>query len=117
MIPPANMYKKVLEWESRRQIGINRHSINTNKLEIMKSVKLNNGIEMPILGFGVYQIPDYDECKRSVLNALETGYRSIDTAAGYQNEEAVGDAIKESGINRNEIFVTTKLWISDNGFE
>jgi 2,5-diketo-D-gluconate reductase A len=83
----------------------------------MKTVKLNNGVEMPILGFGVYQIPDYEECKRSVLNALEIGYRSIDTAAGYQNEEAVGDAIKESGIKRDDIFVTTKLWIADVGYE
>lgn len=72
---------------------------------------------MPILGFGVYQIPNYDECKRSVLTALETGYRSIDTAQAYGNEKAVGDAIKESGIPRNEIFVTTKLWISDYGYE
>ncbi len=72
---------------------------------------------MPILGFGVYQIPNYDECKKSVLTALETGYRSIDTAQAYGNEKAVGDAIKESGIPRNEIFVTTKLWISDYGYE
>ena len=79
----------------------------------MKNVKLNNGVEMPILGFGVYQIPDYDECKRAVLDALETGYRLIDTASAYQNEKAVGDAIKESGINRKELFITTKLWISD----
>lgn len=72
---------------------------------------------MPILGLGVYQIPDYNECKNTVLNALEVGYRSIDTAAAYQNEEAVGDAIKESGINREELFVTTKLWIADAGYE
>ncbi len=83
----------------------------------MKSVKLNNGVEMPILGFGVYQVRDYDECKKSVLHALETGYRSIDTAAAYQNEKAVGDAIKESGINREELFITTKLWMKDTGFE
>lgn len=83
----------------------------------MKTVKFNNGVEMPILGFGVYQIPNYDECKKSVLTALETGYRSIDTAQAYGNEKAVGDAIKESGIPRNEIFVTTKLWISDYGYE
>ncbi|MCD7972204.1 MAG: aldo/keto reductase [Candidatus Azobacteroides sp.] len=83
----------------------------------MKSVILNNGVEMPILGFGVYQIPDFDECKRCVLDALETGYRSIDTAAVYGNEEAVGAAIKESGIPREELFITTKLWISDAGYE
>ena len=83
----------------------------------MKNVKLNNGVEMPILGFGVYQIPDYDECKRAVLDALETGYRLIDTAAAYFNEKAVGDAIKESGINRKELFITTKLWINNAGYE
>ena len=83
----------------------------------MQNVKLNNGVEMPILGFGVYQIPDYDECKRAVLDALETGYRLIDTASAYQNEKAVGDAIKESGINRKELFITTKLWITEYGYE
>ncbi|MGW1455686.1 aldo/keto reductase [Salegentibacter agarivorans] len=83
----------------------------------MKTIKLNNGIEMPILGFGVFQVPDYKECKQSVLMALKSGYRLIDTAAAYQNEEAVGDAIKESGIPRQEIFLTTKLWIDHNGYE
>ena len=83
----------------------------------MKNVKLNNGVEMPILGFGVYLIPDYDECKRAVLDALETGYRLIDTASAYFNEKAVGDAIKESGINRKELFITTKLWHTDSGYE
>lgn len=72
---------------------------------------------MPILGVGVYQIPDYDQCKQTVLDALHAGYRSIDTAAAYQNEEAVGEAIKESGIDRKELFVTTKLWIADAGYE
>ena len=81
------------------------------------TAKLNNGVEMPILGFGVYQIPDYDECKRAVLDALETGYRLIDTASAYLNEKAVGDAIKESGINRKELFITTKLWINNAGYE
>ena len=83
----------------------------------MKYTTLNNGLKMPILGFGVYQIPDFDECKKSVLLALKAGYRMIDTAAGYGNEAAVGQAIKESGIPREDIFVTTKLWISDNGYE
>lgn len=83
----------------------------------MKTVTLNNGVEMPILGYGVYQIPDYDACKKCVLTALETGYRSIDTAQAYGNEKAVGDAVRESGIDRADIFVTTKLWISDYGFE
>ena len=83
----------------------------------MKTIKLNNGIEMPILGYGVFQVPDYDECKNSVLSALESGYRSIDTAQAYGNEKAVGDAIKESGIPREDLFITTKLWISDYGYE
>ncbi len=83
----------------------------------MKTVKLNNGVEMPILGFGVYQMTDLQECKQSVRDALEIGYRSIDTAAAYHNEEAVGKAIKESGIPREELFITTKLWIQDAGYE
>ena len=83
----------------------------------MQNVKLNNGVEMPILGFGVYLIDDYDECKRAVLDALEVGYRLIDTASAYFNEKAVGDAIKESGINRKELFITTKLWITEYGYE
>ena len=83
----------------------------------MKTATLNNGVEMPILGFGVYQVTDLAECERSVLTALETGYRLIDTASAYQNETAVGNAIKKSGIAREEIFVTTKLWIQDTGYE
>jgi len=83
----------------------------------MKTVKLNNGVEMPLLGFGVFQIPDPDECENSVLNAIETGYRLIDTAASYMNESAVGDAIKKSGVARDELFITTKLWVQDNGYE
>jgi 2,5-diketo-D-gluconate reductase A len=91
-------------------------SSNT-KREFMKNVVLNNGVEMPILGFGVYQITDTQECERSVFDALQTGYRLIDTAAAYENEEAVGKAIKRSGVAREEIFVTTKLWIQDSGYE
>ncbi len=83
----------------------------------MKNVVLNNGVEMPILGFGVYQIPDADECERSVSEALQTGYRLIDTASAYMNEEAVGRAIKKGGVAREDIFVTTKLWVSDAGYE
>lgn len=82
-----------------------------------KMITLNNGIEMPTLGFGVFQIPDYDECKQAILQALKNGYRLIDTAAAYLNEGTVGDAIRESGINREEIFVTTKLWVQDAGYE
>jgi 2,5-diketo-D-gluconate reductase A len=79
------------------------------------SVILNNGVEMPILGFGVFQIPDAAECERSVQDALAAGYRLIDTAAAYGNEEAVGKAISKSGVSREELFVTTKLWIQDAG--
>ena len=83
----------------------------------MQTVKLNNGVEMPILGFGVYQITDMDECEKVVSEALNAGYRSIDTASAYFNEEAVGCAIKKSGIPREELFITTKLWIQDAGYE
>lgn len=83
----------------------------------MQNLTLNNGVEMPILGFGVFQVNDLKECERSVSDALEAGYRSIDTAASYMNEEAVGNAIRSSGIARNEIFVTTKLWVQDAGYD
>lgn len=83
----------------------------------MKTVKLNNGVEMPILGFGVFQIADLNECEKSVLDAIDIGYRLIDTAASYLNETAVGNAIRKSGIAREELFVTTKLWVQDTGYE
>ncbi|GFO69487.1 2,5-diketo-D-gluconic acid reductase [Geomonas limicola] len=82
----------------------------------MEKVILNNGVEMPILGFGVYQVPDAEECERSVSEALGVGYRLIDTAAAYLNEVAVGNAVRKSGIAREELFVTTKLWIQDAGY-
>ncbi|KYG27783.1 aldo/keto reductase [Priestia endophytica] len=83
----------------------------------MQKVRLNNGVEMPILGFGVYQIEDAKQCEQAVYEALISGYRLIDTAAAYMNEEAVGKAIKRSGIPREEIFITTKLWIQNAGYE
>lgn len=83
----------------------------------MKTVKLNNGVEMPILGFGVFQIANQKECEASVLNAIETGYRLIDTAASYMNETSVGNAIKKSGINRDDLFITSKLWVQHTGYE
>ena len=82
----------------------------------MKYVKLNNGVEMPILGFGVYQIPK-EETKRCVLDAIKVGYRSIDTAQSYFNEEEVGEAISECGVPRNELFITTKVWIDNYGYD
>ena len=83
----------------------------------MQTVKLNNNVEMPILGFGVYQVPDHNECERVVSEALEVGYRLIDTAQAYFNEEAVGKAIKNSGIDRKDIFLVTKVWVSNGGYE
>lgn len=83
----------------------------------MEYVKLNNGVEMPVLGFGVFQVTDLAECERSVVDAIETGYRLIDTAQSYMNEEAVGKAIKRSGIAREELFITTKLWVQSKGYE
>ena len=82
----------------------------------MKTVKLNNGVEMPAIGFGVYQIPASDT-ERCVSDALEVGYRMIDTAASYFNEKQVGDAIRHSGLKREEIFVTTKLWVQDHEYD
>jgi len=83
----------------------------------MNYVTLNNGIKMPILGYGVFQIADLEECERCVLDALEVGYRLLDTAQSYGNESAVGNAIRKSGVPREEIFLTTKLWISEAGYE
>ena len=82
----------------------------------METVKLNNGVEMPILGYGVYQVTP-EECERCVLYALSVGYRSIDTAQAYFNEEGVGNALVKSGIPRSEVFITTKVWISNGGYE
>ncbi|MEG8055489.1 aldo/keto reductase [Sphingomonas faeni] len=81
------------------------------------AVTLNNGVAMPILGFGVFQVPDPAECERSVRDAIDVGYRLLDTAASYGNEAAVGAAIKSHGIDRSELFVTTKLWIQDVSYE
>ncbi|TYS13514.1 aldo/keto reductase [Rossellomorea vietnamensis] len=83
----------------------------------MQKVTLNNGVEMPILGFGVFQIQDENECEQAVYDAIMAGYRLIDTAASYLNEEAVGRAIKRSGVPREELFITTKLWVQDAGYE
>ncbi len=83
----------------------------------MQHVKLNNGVAMPLLGFGVFQIADAAACERSVVDAIETGYRLIDTAASYLNEAAVGRGLQRSSIAREELFVTTKLWIQRDGYE
>jgi 2,5-diketo-D-gluconate reductase A len=83
----------------------------------MNHVTLNNGVEMPLLGFGVFQVTDLAECQRAVEDALSVGYRLLDTAASYKNEEAVGSAIRRSEIARDQLFVTTKLWVSDTGYE
>ena len=83
----------------------------------MQITTLNNGVEMPVLGFGVFQVTDLEECERTVTEAIATGYRLIDTAASYYNEEAVGKAIKKSGVPRHDLFITTKLWIQAQGYE
>ncbi|WP_346915385.1 aldo/keto reductase [Clostridium sp.] len=83
----------------------------------MEYITLNNGVKMPILGYGVYQIENLKECERCVLDAIEIGYRSIDTAQTYGNEEAVGSAIKKCNVPREELFITTKVWISNAGYE
>ena len=83
----------------------------------MEYVTLNNGIKWPLEGFGVFQVPDPAQCKQAVLDAINSGYRLIDTAAAYMNEEAVGAAIKESGVDRSELFITTKLWVQDADYE
>lgn len=83
----------------------------------MQTVTLNNGVKMPIIGFGVYQVPDAEECENAVYEALMAGYRLIDTASGYLNEEAVGRAIKRSGVPREDLFITTKLWVQDASYE
>src|ERR1700675_1665714 len=84
---------------------------------LMQQVALNNGLAMPLLGFGVFQITDAAACEQSVVDAIATGYRLIDTAASYLNEAAVGRGLQRSGVPRNELFVTTKLWIQRNGYE
>jgi 2,5-diketo-D-gluconate reductase A len=83
----------------------------------MQTLTLNNGIAMPVVGYGVYQIPDSQECTRCVIDAIQVGYRLIDTAASYMNEAAVGEGIKRSGIPREQLFVTTKLWVQHVGYE
>ena len=83
----------------------------------MEYVKLNNGLQMPILGYGVYQIPDLKECERCVIDAIDVGYRLIDTAQAYFNEEAVGNAVEKSGVKREDLFITSKIWITNAGYE
>ena len=83
----------------------------------MKTIQLNNGVEMPMLGLGVFQMADLDECEQAVSTAIQSGYRLIDTASMYLNESAVGNAIKKSSVKREELFITTKLWVQDTGYE
>ena len=83
----------------------------------MEYAVLNNGIKMPMEGFGVFQVPDQEQCEKAVLDAIASGYRLIDTAAAYMNEKAVGEAVKKCGVPRGELFITTKLWIQDAGYE
>ena len=87
-----------------------------HKSQLMQQVILNNGVAMPIIGFGVFQVKDLSECERSVVDAIQTGYRLIDTAEAYENEEAVGRAIRKCGVKREELFITTKLYIKSDGY-
>ena len=87
------------------------------KENIENSIILNNGISMPNIGFGVFRMTDQAECEEAVVQAIQAGYRLIDTAAAYENEEAVGRAIKRCGISREDLFITTKLWITDTSYE
>jgi len=84
---------------------------------VMQKAKLDTGVEIPVLGFGVFQVADQKECERAVVGAIESGYRLIDTAASYMNEEAVGRGIRASSVDRKDLFITTKLWIQRNGYE
>lgn len=84
--------------------------------QTMEYVTLNNGVKMPVLGYGVYQVSN-EECERCVLDAISEGYRSIDTAQAYGNEEAVGNAVRKCGVPREDLFLTTKVWISNGGYE
>lgn len=84
---------------------------------MMEYVTLNNGVKMPLEGFGVFQVLDPAQCEQAVLDAIESGYRLIDTAAAYMNEKAVGEAIKKCGVPREELFITTKLWVQDATYE
>src|SRR5699024_4524615 len=93
--------------------SLRRNSI----MDKIETVKLNNGVEMPLEGFGVFQVPDPAVCEQAVLDAIATGYRLIDTAAAYMNEEAVGKAIAKCGVPREELFITTKLWVQDASYE
>lgn len=83
----------------------------------MQTIKLNNGVDMHVAGFGVFQMQDAKECEQAVLHAIDAGYRLIDTAAFYQNETEVGNAIRQSHIARDELFITTKLWLNDASYE
>ena len=91
--------------------------MDKDRQHLMQQVTLNNGVQMPVLGFGVFQITDANECQRSVVDAIETGYRLIATAASYMNEEAVGKGLRASGIARDQLFVTSKLWVQEAGYE
>ncbi len=103
---------------ARESAGPKRHASAENKEEmIMEYVILNNGIKMPLEGFGVFQVPDPAQCEQAVLDAIASGYRLIDTAAAYMNEEAVGKAIAKCKVPREELFITTKLWVQDAGYE
>ena len=111
------MHKSFIDTRQTKFIEINQFRTYKRKDSQMLFKTLNNGIKMPMLGFGVFQITEQGQCQQAVLSALESGYRLIDTAQAYFNEEAVGKAIKESGIPRKELFITTKLWVTDVNYD
>lgn len=111
---PCLFARTVLTYDRRQNVPPLKATIMTSTTP---TVTLNNGVAMPILGFGVFQVPDPAECERSVHDAIDVGYRLLDTARSYGNEEAVGAAIRSHGIDRSELFVTTKLWIEDASYE
>ena len=84
---------------------------------MMEFVSLSNGVKMPMLGLGVYQVPEFDQCEQSVLDAFQAGYRLVDTAESYMNEEAIGSAFRKSGLSRDDVFITSKIWVSNFGYE
>ena len=116
-LAPNAGYANHISLAQRREALHREPNPATLRFNPMQHVTLNNGVAMPILGFGVFQVTDLAECENAVRDALDVGYRLLDTAQSYGNETAVGAAIKKSGVAREELFVTTKLWVSGTGYE
>jgi diketogulonate reductase-like aldo/keto reductase len=117
VIDIVHLRKECVYWLQKAKELQTYHKQENVEEFTMEFVTLNNGVKMPIEGFGVFQVSDPAQCEQAVLDAIHTGYRLIDTAAAYMNEQAVGAAIKKSGVAREELFITTKLWVQDNSYE